>query len=158
MSKFLCVGQTHCSISPSTGVEKDEPVWLQGSPAQWEAQALAGSRAGGWTAEDCCGKGEQGCWMWWDQAYSWPWHLSSCLLEPIKTIYRVFLATIVISNVIQHFTCFPRGCSSIITYLLSFNVAGSVIGPWGYTDQRIGVLKVSQALGQAGMWQTICTG
>lgn len=61
------------------------------------------------------------------------------------------LATILISNVIHHFTYLLRGFSSFITYLLSFFVPlpVSVIGYWGYKNKRIHVLKDSLVLGQA---------
>lgn len=65
------------------------------------------------------------------------------------------LAIILTSNIIQHFTYFWRGCSSSVTYLLSFCVPGSGAGNWGYKKQRMRVRKNSLVIRQADVWQSI---
>lgn len=65
------------------------------------------------------------------------------------------LAIILTSNIIQHFTYFWRGCSSSVTYLLSFCVPGSGAGNWGYKRQRMRVRKNSLVIRQADVWQSI---
>lgn len=65
------------------------------------------------------------------------------------------LAIILTSNIIQHFTYFWRGCSSSVTYLLSFCVPGSGAGNGGYKRQRMRVRKNSLVIRQADVWQSI---